>query len=75
MLPTYRVSSATSRLCSRMKAVTPAWPSRLVAVATCPLQIVLSHSHRPPTRMRSRAARQPVPQHGEELEISPAAST
>ena len=25
MLPTYRVSSATSRLCSRMKAVTPAW--------------------------------------------------
>jgi hypothetical protein len=43
-LPTYRVSSATSRLCSRMK-VTPAWPSLSVAVATCPLQIVLSATH------------------------------
>ena len=58
MLPTYRVSSATSRLCSRMKAVTPDWPSLSDPVATWPLQSVLSHSHRPPTRMRSRAARQ-----------------
>src|SRR5215208_4685641 len=56
MLPTYRVSSATSRLRSRMKAVTPSWPSLSVALATCPLQIV-SQSHRPPTRMRSRPVR------------------
>jgi hypothetical protein len=58
MLATYRLSSATSRLCSRMKAVTPDSPSLSDPVATCPLQSVLSHSHRPPTRMRSRAARQ-----------------
>ena len=42
MLPTYRVSSATSRLCSLMKAVIPASPSLSLAVATYPLQIVLS---------------------------------
>ena len=34
MLPTYRVSSATSWLCSRMKAVTPVSPSLSDSVAT-----------------------------------------
>ena len=34
MLPTYRVSSATSWLCSRMKAVTPDSPSLSDSVAT-----------------------------------------